>query len=95
MENQFGSDYYTLTNDEGQSFELEHLDTIEFNGQFYLAFVPAGEGVEDDPDYGMILLKQIHENGEDILATIDDAEELEAVYDEFMKQLYSDDDEEI
>lgn len=90
MDNKFGSDYITLTDDDGNSFELEHLDTIEYNGSLYLAFVPAGEGAEDDPDYGIILLKTIHENDEDILSTIDDADELNSVYEEFMNQLYED-----
>ena len=88
MDNQFGSDYITLTDDEGNSFELEYLDTIEHNNRIYMAFVPAGEEAVDDPDYGYILLRVEQENGEEILATIDDAEELNAVYDEFMLQLF-------
>ena len=90
MDNQFGSDYITLTDDEGNSFELEYLDTIEYKGRIYMAFVPAGEEAVDDPDYGYILLRVEQENGEEILATIDDAEELSAVYDEFMLQLFDD-----
>ncbi len=88
MDNQFGSDYITLTDDEGNSFELEYLDTIEYNNRIYMAFVPAGEEAVDDPDYGYILLRVEQENGEEILATIDDEEELNAVYDEFMLQLF-------
>ena len=49
---------------------------------------------EDDPDNGLVILKVIHEDGEDLLSTPDTEEEAEAVYELFMEELFSDEDEE-
>lgn len=89
MGDEFGSDFVSITDDDGNEFELEHLDTIEYNGDLYMAFLPADMD-ENDDDYGMIILKVIKENGEEILATVDDDQEMEAVYNKFMEQLFSD-----
>lgn len=91
MSDQYGSDYITVTDDDGNEFELEHLDTIEHKGEMYMAFLPADMD-EDNEDYGMIILKVIKENGEDILATVDDDREMEEVYNTFMAQLFNEDD---
>ncbi len=93
MSDQYGSDFITITDDSGNEFELEHLDTIEYKGGMYMAFLPA-EMDEDDEDYGMIILKVVNENGEDVLATVDDDEEMEAVYNTFMEQLFGDEETE-
>lgn len=92
MSEQFGSDYITVTDDDGNEFELEHLDTIEHEGALYMAFLPADMD-ENDEDYGMIILKVIEENGEEILATVDDESEMASVYDTFMQQLFGDEDD--
>ena len=43
---------------------------------------------EEDEDSGLVILKVIEENGEDVLSTLDSEEELEAVYERFMDQLF-------
>ena len=40
-----------------------------------------------------MILKTIHEDGEDLLSTLDSDEELEAVYEQFMELLFSDEEE--
>lgn len=40
MSEEYGANFITVTDEEGNEFELEHLDTIEFQGQTYLAFFP-------------------------------------------------------
>ncbi len=92
MSDQFGNDFISITDDDGNEFELEHLDTIEFNGALYMAFLPADMD-ENTEDYGMIILKVIEEDGEEILATVDDDQEMEAVYNKFMEQLFTEEDE--
>lgn len=92
MGDQYGNDFISVTDDDGNEFELEHLDTIEYNGALYMAFLPADMD-ENNEDYGMIILKVINENGEEILATVDDDKEMEAVYNTFMEQLFSDEEE--
>lgn len=92
MSEEYGANFITVTDDEGNEFELEHLDTMEFQGQTYMAFFPAEqEGEEvDEEEMGLILLKVIQENGEEILSTLDDDAEVEAVYGAFMEELFPD-----
>ena len=92
MSEEFGSDFITISDEDGNKFELEHLDTIEYGDDLYMAFLPAGP--EDSEDYGMVILKVIEENGEEILATVDDEDELNKVYERFMEQLFSDEEDE-
>lgn len=96
MSEEFGPDFITLTDEDGNEFELEHLDTLELNGETYMAFLPAEyEDAEDareleEDDLGLILLKVVEENGEEQLSTLDSEEELEAVYAQFMEILFDD-----
>ena len=93
MSEEFGPTFITVTDDEGNEIVLEFVDALEHNGQMYQAFFPAEtEGEEDDPDSGLVILKVIHEDGEDLLSTLDSDEELEEVYDLFMESLFSDED---
>lgn len=101
MSEEYGPDFITLTDDEGNEFELEHLDTLEIDGQTYMAFLPAEyEDEENDPsrdleedDLGLIILKAIEEDGEEQLSTLDSEEELEMVYERFMEILFADEEE--
>ena len=54
MSEEFGSDFITIIDDDGQEFELEVLDTMDYKGKTYTAFLPANMD-EDDPDYGIII----------------------------------------
>jgi uncharacterized protein YrzB (UPF0473 family) len=90
--NEFGADFITITDEDGEEFELEHLDTFELDGTEYMAFLPA-ETPETDPDYGYVFLKVIEEDGEEVFATIDDETEQDRVYDAFMERLFDEDDD--
>lgn len=92
MSEEYGPDFVTVTDEDGNEFELEHLGTLEYWDNTYMAFVPADMD-EDDEDFGLILLRVAEENGEQILADIDDQEELDQVYEQFMTQLFNEDDE--
>ena len=48
---------------------------------------------EDDPDFGIILLKIMEENGEELFGSIDDDDELDKVYNYYMKEIFADEDE--
>lgn len=95
-----GGTFITLTDEEGNEIELEYLDTLEYNGAVYMAFfptVPEGvdpESLEDDEEYGLIILKVVNLDGEDQLETIADEEELQAVYDQFSEELFADEEDE-
>ena len=95
MSEEFGPIFISVTDDEGNEHELEYVVSVEYQGVEYRAFFPAQEeGQEEDPDDGLILLKVIEENGEEILADIDDQQELDAVYEQFMTELFDEDEEE-
>ena len=86
----FGPDIISISDDEGNSYELEHVDTIEVDGVYYLAFLPANVD-ENSDDYALILLKK--DTDEDYLLNLDEDEE-ERIYQLFMERLFNDDDEE-
>ena len=89
MSEEFGPTFITVTDEDGQELVLVFVDALEHEGQMYQAFFPAEtEGEEDDPDAGLVILKVLHEDGEDILSTLDSDEELEAVYERFMESLF-------
>lgn len=101
MSEEFGPDFISVTDEDGNEFELEHLDTLEYNGQTYMAFFPAVPGEEDsgeevkdvdlDEEYGLIILKVVQVDGEEQLSTLDSDEELELVYQQFMESLFAED----
>ena len=91
MTDNYGSDFMTIVDEDGQEYELEILTTLEYNGSSYMAVIPAGEG--EDEDLEVSILKSVDEDGEPILCAIEDEAELQAVYDLIMDQLYEEDDE--
>ena len=102
MSETFGPDFITVTDEDGNEFELELVDTLEHNGVTYHALFPAvaedeetGEPVDvdaDDEEYGLIMMKVVEENGEELLSTLDSEEELELVYQQFMESLFAEED---
>ena len=90
---EFGSDFLSIVDDDGVEYELEVLSTLEYNGQTYMAVIPAGESM-DALELEVSILKSVEEDGEPILCSIDDEAELEAVYDLLMDSLYEEEEEE-
>ncbi len=92
MSEEYGGDIITVSDEDGNSYELEHLDTIEMDGVYYLAFLPVNDG-KGDEDLGMVILKSEHgEDGDDYLVIPTD-EEAERAYDRFMEELFPEDGE--
>lgn len=92
MDSEFGASYITIEDDEGNEFELEHLSTLEFEGEEYMVFLPADMD-EDDPDYGFIILKVVEADGEEQFVSVDDDDQLQRVYDYYMEKVFAEDDE--
>ena len=76
MEQQYGDDFISITDEDGKEYELEVLAELEHNGSRYLALVPAGSGNDD----------------EEFLEAIEDDAELEEVYSALMDLIYEEDD---
>lgn len=104
MEENFGPDFITVTDEDGNDFELELVDTLEHKGVTYYAMFPAVEEDEatgepreidmDDEEYGLVIMKAIEENGEELLSTLDSDEELDEVYQLFMERFFQEEDDE-
>ena len=93
MSDQYGSDFMTIVDEDGTEYELEVLSTLEYDGNTYLAVIPAG--AEDSDDLEVSILKSVEEDdGEPILCAIEDEAELQAVYDLIMDELYAEEDDE-
>ena len=103
MEDNFGPDFITVTDEDGNDFELELVDTLEHKGITYYAMFPAVEEDEatgqpqdvdaDDEEYGLVIMKAIQEDGEELLSTLDSDEELDEVYELFMERFFQDEEE--
>lgn len=93
MAENYGSDFMTIVDEDGEEYELEVLTSMDWNGNTYLAVIPAG--LEDDEaDLEVSILKSVDEDNEPILCAIEDERELETVYSLLMDQLYEEDNEE-
>lgn len=95
MGDEFGPDFITVTDEDGNDIELEFVDALEHNGVQYMAFFPADMAEDDLPEgeeqeAELVILKVVVENGEELLSTPDTDEELNEVYDRFMEQLFAD-----
>ena len=87
MADQYGSDFITIVDEDGTEYELEVLSTLEYNGETYLAVVPASDGTGEQ-DLEVSILKSSEDEDGPLLTAVDDEEELQAVYDLIMDQLY-------
>ena len=94
MSEEFGNDYITLTDEDGQEVELEHLDTVEYNNQTYMAFIPAETSL--DESYDLIIMKiELEDDGEEVLVTLDDEDEegeLFQIFSERLEETFFEDD---
>lgn len=92
MSEEYGSDFITITDEEGNEYELEHLDTIEVDDRLYMAFLPADEDENGEQPTEMIILRVVEVDGEEMFESIEDEDELDRVYERFMEQLFDEDD---
>ena len=91
MRQQFGDDFITITDEDGQEYELEVLATVEYKGSEYLGVCPAG--LDEDEELEVSILKVVMEDGEEILEAVTDDEELEAVYELLLEEEEDEEDE--
>ena len=104
MSEEFGPGFISVTDEEGNEVELVLVDSLEHRGITYYAMFPAvaedeetGEPADvdaDDEEYGLVIMKVIQENGEELLSTPDSDEELDEVYQLFMERFFAEDEEE-
>ncbi len=73
-----------LTDEDGVEKEFEHIDTIEDNGEIYMAFIPTELDLEDEAE--VVILKVTEEDGLECLASVDDFDESERIFQIFMER---------
>ena len=95
MSEDFGPNFITLTDEDGKEFVMEHISTLEHEGKQYCLFLPAELEGEEFPDeeIGYVILQIVEEDGEELLASVDDEAVEEAVYNLFMEELFEDEEE--
>lgn len=78
------NEYFTLTDEDGNELEFEVIGQCEKNGERYFAMIPVEDEENNDSDVcEYIILKLATEDGEEILVTVDDDEELDDIADYF------------
>ena len=96
--NEYTPELFELIDQDGNKKAFELIDTAELRGEQYFAMIPAIEGENFlDEDCDLVILKSVYEDGEEILATIDDPEEFTQVSEFFLQRLeeaLSDEDDE-
>lgn len=93
MEQQYGDDFISITDEDGNEYELEVLAELEHNGSRYLALVPADSDESEEADLEVSILKSVEENGEEFLEAVEDDAELEEVYNALMELIYEDEED--
>ena len=92
MSEEYGNDFVTLIDEDGNEVEFEHIDTVEYEGVTYLAFIPAELSVEEDAE-GVIMQVVTDENGEELLEGVEDDDIADAVFNIVMERAEAEDEE--
>ena len=92
MSEEYGNDFVTLIDEDGTEVEFEHIDTVEYEGVTYLAFIPAELSVEEDAEV-VIMQVVTDENGEELLEGVEDDDIADAVFNIVMERAEAEDEE--
>ncbi len=90
----YGDNIISISDEDGNDFELLVLDEADMNGVHYLALTES-QSPEEEENLEVIILKVIEDEatGEELLSTVDSEEELEAIYQIFEDQMFSEDED--
>lgn len=90
MSDEYTPDLIQLTDDEGNEYNFEVLDTLDTDNGSYAAMTPVGEDGEpvDEDESELIIMKVIEEeDGESYFVEIEDDDEYESIADTFVNKL--------
>lgn len=76
-------DIVVLLDENGEEVEFELLDTVELNGNEYVVLLPIEESEDENDIDEVVILRIEHGEEEDSFVSVDDDDELEAVFEEF------------
>lgn len=92
MDEEYGANIISITDEDGVEYELEVLSSVTYKGAEYLALAPA-DADDEAEELEVSILKSVMEGGEPLLVAVEDDEELETVYDLLMQNLFEEDEE--
>ena len=84
MSEEYKNNFVILTDEDGNEKEFEHIDTIEDNNEIYMAFIPTELDLEERAE--VVILKVVEEDGLQCLASVDDFEESERIFNILMER---------
>ena len=93
MEQDYGANIISITDEDGVEYELEVLSSVTYRGVEYLALTPA-DADDDAEELEVSILKSVMDGDEPVLVAVEDDAELEAVYDLLMQTMFEDDEAE-
>lgn len=93
MDQDYGSNIISITDEDGVEYELEVLSTITYRGVEYLALTPA-DADDEAEELEVSILKSVTEGDEPVLLAVEDENELETVYDLLMQNLFDESEDE-
>lgn len=93
MDQDYGSNVISITDEDGVEYELEVLSTVTYRGVEYLALTPA-DADDEAEELEVSILKSVTEGDESVLLAVEDENELETVYDLLMQNLFDESEDE-
>lgn len=90
MSQEYGNDYITVQDEQGNTHEFEILDAIDYEQERFVALIPVYEGSPEETlehDGELIILQVIEEDGEEQLSAIEDEDLFEKVFSVFEQRL--------
>ena len=91
MDKEFGNDFITLLDEEGNEEEFELVDSTEHNDNIYLAFISAKADINAPVE--LTILKVELQDDEEMLVSLDNEEEYNELYKVFEQRMEEMDDE--
>ena len=74
-----------LLDENGETVRFDHLMTVEYGSGAYMALYPLDPMEDVGEDEVVIFEIQLDENGDDIYVGVEDKEELQKIYEEFLR----------
>ncbi len=86
-------DVVELVDEEGNAVRFEHLMTLEHGGKPYICLVPLDPMEDVGEDELVILRIETDAEGNDVYATVEDEDELDAVFEKYLEIAEADEEE--
>ena len=71
MEQDYGANIISITDEDGVEYELEVLSSVTYRGVEYLALTPA-DADDEAEELEVSILKSVEEDGEPVLVAVED-----------------------